>query len=652
MYFLTFVDLIGATPQPTYHLLVHNQNASQWMRNFWNHHIDGLWKDGDDFHQIRDQTYWMFHLKTDNLNIRFTRNTKIRPFVSILSMHFVFPFCRIKVGYIVVPISKQTWETEASFLSDFSRFLPLRVYAGLSSKSESFKIRFTLRNLISQPKTALIDRGLAELIFPNTTFYSYSYKHCFCCKLNLPHNPSLGSIERFERIPWHIKTYAEFPTLGIRVRDVETFLTTVKDEYTFLTCGDPYNDPPDFLVLFRPFSNFIWALILVIILGWPLVLSLIEKDFKWKTVLRDSNALFIGLAMILEQTHLRATNYKRKGPLYFYCGCVLLAMFILSISHKGDNVSNQTMKSFELVPLTNMAQVKNAGYITRSVKGCWKILGSNICLDMFEHEANLSQMRHEYTDEQQYKLWKPMDNIVQNHSLLSLVFNSKPLVESDFDLEVEFVGECVKDALLGWRSKLLELEKDLRMEYKGAQIYVGKEFIFSRRKGWQLQRYGSVKVLKRIWTAVESGIYSKILNLSHKPRVDEVVEPRRLTIYQHISVPLVYHSFGLLLAFVVFITEVKNRIALWFDNPFSMVQIEKLSGVNFWNIAFRLHFSLKLNAELYCIINRLHHTINHLERTWFCIFEVNKQYTSQRYNLWEPRFYKLKVLMIIYIHVV
>jgi len=190
------VGFIAATPQPTYHLLVHNQNASIPMRRFWNNHINPIWED----HQIRDQTSWKLHLKTSNLGESHVVDTNARPFVSIQSIHFVFPFCPSIVGSIVIPLNKQTWETEATVFSDFSRFLPLRV-SSMTYKTnkkimwEFLNIKFTLRNLIPLSNTSLLDRGLAEFIFPNTTFSDFYDKTCFCCELRLVSDSSLGNIE-------------------------------------------------------------------------------------------------------------------------------------------------------------------------------------------------------------------------------------------------------------------------------------------------------------------------------------------------------------------------------------------------------------------------------------------------------------------------
>jgi len=339
------------------------------MRQFWTAHIDELWitggsqiiKQGKNAggrgfitirffyftdNQVRGQTFWVFHLKTNNLNISHVRSINARPSVSIQSMHFAFPFCTKGAGNFLIPISKNTWESDASRLSDFSSFLPLRVGPAdfdprppWAMDQSFFNIPFTLRNLFSRTKTSLLDRGLAEFIFPNTTFIEADDQTCFCCKLNLRYNSSFGSIEHFKGKNF-LPRDCELPHLKVNEFYGQIMFPTGRDVFTFLSCGDPYIDPPNFLALFMPFSKTTWALIFMTIFGWPLVLSLIENDFNLKNVLKDFDALFIGWAMILEQSHLRATNYKGRGPLYCYCGCVLLAIFILSNAYKGDNIQN------------------------------------------------------------------------------------------------------------------------------------------------------------------------------------------------------------------------------------------------------------------------------------------------------------------------
>jgi len=404
---------VAATSQPTYHFLVHNNNASMWMRNFWNNHFDQLWKDTsiDSHSQVQGQIYWMFHLKTNNLDIDHVKTLNTRPFVSIHSMHFVFPFCPIEAGYIVIPIFKQNWETHAKHFSEFSSFLPLRVGCYLSPLQSFFKIKFTLRNLLKNFKSPLLDRGMAEFIFPNTSFIKEDDKTCFCCNLNLVYNETLGNTERFERLV--MSKTNEKPLLTINEQVVEILLTTLKDVYTFLSCGDTYYDTPDFLALFMPFSKTTWALIAITIFGWPLVLSIIENDFNLRNVLQDFDALFIGWAMILEQSHLRATNYKGRGSLYCYCGCVLLAILVLSNAYKGDNIRTLT-KSFELVPLTQVSQLNKVGYHKYSRVFCFPTLSSftylpgmiindlmtkkECMINEFEYEKGMN--RHQYTDYQ------------------------------------------------------------------------------------------------------------------------------------------------------------------------------------------------------------------------------------------------------------
>jgi len=166
------------------------------MRSFWNNQKDTIWNYGGVyFHEVRGQTYWLFHLKTDNLEDLHAKNTNTRSSVSIHSMHFVFPFCQIRVGFIIIPISKKSWEVEETLFSDFSLTLPLRVNSRLW---DFYNTKFTLRNLIprsSARRRGLIDRGLAEFIFPNTTLIDKDTNTCFCCRVSLNYNSSLGGIE-------------------------------------------------------------------------------------------------------------------------------------------------------------------------------------------------------------------------------------------------------------------------------------------------------------------------------------------------------------------------------------------------------------------------------------------------------------------------
>jgi len=501
----------------------------------------------------------MFHLKTNDLHTDHKFTLDKTPTVSIQSMHFVFPFCPM----VVVPVSKQTWETEATLLSDFSAYLPVRVkslslFTQLPTLDDFFNVKFNLGNLIPRLRSSLLDRGIAEFIFRNATFVTEDNKTCFCCKSNLVHNSELGNIERFERT--EIGTYYELPHFIMSEGNIEILINTHQDKYTFLSCGDSYNEPPNFQVLFMPFTKLTWALIFVTIFGWPFVLSLIENEFNLKNVPKDFDALFIGWALILEQSHLRAGNYKMRGSLYCYCGCLLVAIFILSNAYKGDNI-RAIVKSFELVPLTHMSNLIQAGYKTYGVKTCmglripgWldimeKSTGYDGCLNEFYYQTNFSTS--EYTDKQ-LKLWKPMDYKYKDN----YGFPQRQL---------DFLRKCQKTALLHWRSVLEPLEKQLLEMHEKAIVYLGQEFIFTQSSGWRLRRYGSIKVLKRMWTLVESGVHNELLKISYKPPVGAVYEPRRITIHGNIFVQFDFHSFGLLLALLVFFVEFHKRINLCFS---------------------------------------------------------------------------------------
>jgi len=135
------------------------------------------------------------------------------------------------------------------------------------------------------------------------------------------------------------------------------------------------------------------------------------------------------------------------------------------------------------------------------------------------------------------------------------------------DVDVDFFGKCQNNkALLGWRSGLEPLESRLRKRNAKAKVYLGKEFIYSRRVGWRLNRYGSVKVLKSMWSIVESGVYSKLLNISYRPPAGKHFEPRPLTIHGNIIVQFVFYSGGLSLALLILVAESRKKIASWFHS--------------------------------------------------------------------------------------
>jgi len=129
----------------------------------------------------------------------------------------------------------------------------------------------------------------------------------------------------------------------------------------------------------------------------------------------------------------------------------------------------------------------------------------------------------------------------------------------------DFFGKCKNKAFLGWRSVLEPLEKQMIQKQLKAYVYLGQDFIFSRSLGWTLKRYGSVKVLKRMWTIVESGVYNKLLNISYKPPSIRVLEPRAIKITGNIFVQFVLHSCGLLFASLILIIEVRRKIRFFFQ---------------------------------------------------------------------------------------
>jgi len=241
-----------------------------------------------------------------------------------------------------------------------------------------------------------------------------------------------------------------------------------------------------------------------------------------------------------------------------------------------------------------MAQIIEAGYKTYSRKYCVYVMGRRFgCPIEFNFLAH--GRKSQYSDKQ-YKLWKPM-----HHELTA---------GSGSQVNVEFFGKCRKKALIGWHSVLEPLQKQLLEKHRDSEVNLGKEFIYSRRIGWCLNRYGSIKVLKRMWTIVESGVHNKLLNISYKYPVEKVFKPRRVTIQANIFVQFVFHSFGLLFALIVFIVELRKVIGSF------LCALLKLFCFLIGNFIkqFRKAFSLGIK----CSVNTIDQLLNQLSLLLYC----------------------------------
>jgi len=135
------LGFIGAFSQPSYYLLVHTQNTSEQLRQFWNTQML-------DTISPKIENIWRFHLKIENLSVSIVRSISAT-YVSIMSMHLVFAFCSPLGGDIVVSISPSKWLEEINRLSDFGVYLPVVVESIRGNKIQFHEDKFTLRNLLN-----------------------------------------------------------------------------------------------------------------------------------------------------------------------------------------------------------------------------------------------------------------------------------------------------------------------------------------------------------------------------------------------------------------------------------------------------------------------------------------------------------------------
>jgi len=134
------LGFLGAFSQPSYYLLVHTQNTSVQLRQFWNTQML-------DTISPKFENIWRFHLKIEKLGVGIVRSISVSH-VSIVSMHLVFAFCSPLGGDIVVSISPNRWLEETNQLSDFNFYLPVIVDTTNFKRKNFLVEKFSLQHLL------------------------------------------------------------------------------------------------------------------------------------------------------------------------------------------------------------------------------------------------------------------------------------------------------------------------------------------------------------------------------------------------------------------------------------------------------------------------------------------------------------------------
>jgi len=150
-----------------------------------------------------------------------------------------------------------------------------------------------------------------------------------------------------------------------------------------------------------------WVLLVFTLVGWALTLSLIEMNFNFKAVLKDIGAFLVGCAILLEQSHKRASNNERKSSQCFHCAC-----FTYSI--KCIQRRKYQKKSFEVqvIPFTHFHQIHKLNYSVYS-KSVFENQGFGF--DLSDTELNVESVF--YKQNLNLKTKRCWDKIVETHPL-------------------------------------------------------------------------------------------------------------------------------------------------------------------------------------------------------------------------------------------
>jgi len=518
-------------------------NSSEQLRQFWSNQIGFSFPTG----LTKDETVMRFHLKVEDLGT--TRVTTVsNTVVSITSMHFLFPYCKAQGGDVVVPISPESWFADAKALSDFALYLPIVVDLMENDNLDFFHVPFSLLSLLknSDGNSTLLERGILEFIFPNATFETTGTSKLTekCSRLYPRQTQSSGDVEHFSKIaPLSYFNTIQFPLVRFNPPDTALILHLRWDPYTFITCGLPRHENVNFGALFTPYETLTWGLILGTALLWPLLLSFIENNFDLKAVLKDLDALFIGWAIMLEQSHLRACNYTGRQSLYVYCTATMIAFLVLCNAYRGDNIQTLT-KSFEVLPITNMEELLASNYTMYTKTTYEEFLGQSWPGNELIVES--LYLKYQISDQKLDK-W--------NSSFRAHRFGEN-ILDGSIDLTwYDIISACNNTAMSGWKSELITYEKRLIKSHNSDHIFIGDEHLYKRYTGIEIINYGLAKYHRNFYALVESGVYTLLVNFSNKPPPPLKSVPKAIEITGNIAIQFCVLAIGVGTALIGLISE-------------------------------------------------------------------------------------------------
>jgi len=316
------------------------------------------------------------------------------------------------------------------------------------------------------------------------------------------------------------------------------------DPYTFITCGLPRKEQANFDALFTPFETLTWALILGTVLGWPLLLSLIENNFDLNAVRKDLDALFIGWAIIFEQSHIRVSNYTGRRSLYVYCTTMMIAFLVLCNAYKGENIKALT-KSFEILPITNLQELLAANYTMYTKTKLYLSF-----LMYFVPEKELLGDSQAFWHQFSAKQLKKWNSSFETHRYGSDI--SEKFINLTW---LDIISACNNTAMSGWKSELRVTEQQLKINHSVDEVFVGDEYLYRRHSGIEVIRYGIGKYRRNFYSLIESGVYTLLVNISNKPRPLSKSVPNAIEITGNIAIQFYILIMGLAIAVLGFFSE-------------------------------------------------------------------------------------------------
>jgi len=299
-----------------------------------------------------------------------------------------------------------------------------------------------------------------------------------------------------------IKFYGYYGNNEILLQSNETngqlSLVQKTQEFRFLSCGQPPQEPINFFLYFLAFDSLTWIFIFVVFFIATTIVNVIVKG-------SFLDGAFYGLTILFDQGQSVMVNPKKIPSIYWITGAWILMTLILTNAYKGDNIT-KLVSPLVKIPYGNLSQL---------VRDNFSFISKGILIDNYDVSEYLPYGTGA-PFEAEVEMWH--GNITRLYLPGWYAFLRPMFLKMKEEGYIETVGilrNCSGQAYVGWSDELeiMSIELSVLNPLAKAKICTGKEIYSSRNVGWEVIVFHDQSIYPRLSVLYESGMSQRLQGL-------------------------------------------------------------------------------------------------------------------------------------------